>query len=206
MVILMAAAAAVASMQARIAEHVNDPGSWFSASDFDPQNLDKASITTFDVTIDAAGKPIRCDIIIPSGSTKIDAAVCSGVSSRAHFRPALDAKGMPIASVQQERVVWRPQGHGRTRWRELPDIVVQTDRLSGDETRSSRASLIVDQSGAVERCVILDHANDSTLDNTACDVVRNQGRVSPVLDERGASIRGMRSYIVGFEAHSQGGH
>jgi protein TonB len=48
--------------------------------------------------IEANGRPSRCDVMRSFGSPSIDQWTCSLVMQRGQFRPALDARGVPVAA------------------------------------------------------------------------------------------------------------
>jgi protein TonB len=48
--------------------------------------------------IEPNGRPSRCDVMRSFGSSSIDQWTCSLVMQRALFRPALDARGVPISA------------------------------------------------------------------------------------------------------------
>lgn len=48
--------------------------------------------------IEANGRPSKCDVMRGFGNAEIDRLTCSLVMQRGQFRPALDARGIPVAS------------------------------------------------------------------------------------------------------------
>jgi len=55
-------------------------------------------LVRFRLSIDANGEPTACHIQRSSRPEGFDKAVCGGLMRRAHFDPALDAEGRPVAS------------------------------------------------------------------------------------------------------------
>ena len=69
--IILAAAATATPIPTKAKETV-DQASWILSSDFPASEWKRATVTTFDLTIDQVGVPIKCTIIIPSGSEIVD--------------------------------------------------------------------------------------------------------------------------------------
>lgn len=88
-----------------------DISSWFSADDYpiEAQAKNIEGSTTFEVDVDASGKPSACRIIRSSGSPILDAKTCEIVLSRAKFKPAI-RHGKPVPSRYSKRTVWRLEG------------------------------------------------------------------------------------------------
>lgn len=89
-----------------------DPGSWFSPDNY-PAEAAKRGIqgsVTFDVDVDADGKPSACRITTSSGSAILDQATCDVVLSKGRFIAATDAQGHPVAGHYSNRANWELQG------------------------------------------------------------------------------------------------
>jgi hypothetical protein len=194
--------AATATPMPTKAKAIVDPGSWVFGSDFSAPDFEKATVTTFDLTIDRTGVPIMCTVVIPSGSESVDRTVCAGVMGRARFKAAKDLAGQPLPSMRRDRVVWHPQEGGSNRWFKAPDFVVSTSGLTGRETKTVSTLEIVTDAGQVENCFIDHSSKVASLDDEACDIVRR--RTPPISDARGVRVRGVRSFIVGFIAGPDG--
>lgn len=65
--------------------------------------------TTIRVTIATDGKVRDCTVLASSGSAELDNSACATMTSRARFRPAVDAQGRPIESTHTSRIRWRIQ-------------------------------------------------------------------------------------------------
>lgn len=86
-----------------------DPASWFSSNNY-PIEAIKQGIegsVTFDVDVDATGKPTACRITVSSGHPILDQATCDIVRSEGRFIPAKKADGKPIAGHYSNRAIWR---------------------------------------------------------------------------------------------------
>jgi TonB family protein len=59
------------------------------------------------VSVDAAGKPSKCDWIARSGSEPLDRVTCKILMERARFHPAIDASGKPAPSYFVTKMSWR---------------------------------------------------------------------------------------------------
>lgn len=90
-----------------------DVGSWFSEDDY-PTEAKKKGIegsTTFEVDVNAEGKPTACRITRSSGSAILDQATCNVVLSRAKFKPAM-RHGKAVASRYSKTTSWRLDAGG----------------------------------------------------------------------------------------------
>jgi TonB family protein len=56
--------------------------------------------------VNAAGRVEQCDIERSSGSAALDEATCRVVTTRARFKPALNAAGQPVASSFTGTIQW----------------------------------------------------------------------------------------------------
>lgn len=74
-------------------------GEWAYSTDL-PVSLRNEPIVKVDfrLKIDTRGRVSECQVTRSSGFTDADEAVCGAVTRRARFRPARDAKGVPIPS------------------------------------------------------------------------------------------------------------
>jgi TonB family protein len=62
--------------------------------------------TTFELTVGADGRPIKCDITQSSGHADLDAATCNGAMRRGRFNPALNDNGQPVEGKWSSSVNW----------------------------------------------------------------------------------------------------
>ena len=85
------------------------PNSWVLTQDY-PQmalNGDIEGQTGFTVSISPFGEVTSCKITKPSGYLEFDDRVCSAISTRAKFYPALNRNDLPTDGTYSSRVVWR---------------------------------------------------------------------------------------------------
>jgi len=179
-----------------------DPASWVSASDFTTSDFDHATVTTFDLTIDQSGVPIKCTVVIASGSEAVDRKVCAAVLKRARFTAAKDSAGQLLPSMRRDRVFWMPERGGENWSVEAPDFVVSTSSLTGSKTKTVGTVVVVSDVGQVEGCFVVHSSKIAAMDKEACDIVRP--RTPPITDAGGTGVRGIRSFIVGFKAGPDG--
>jgi TonB family protein len=59
------------------------------------------------VSVDATGKPSKCDWIARSGSEPLDRVTCKILMQRARFHPAVDASGKPAPGYFVTKMNWR---------------------------------------------------------------------------------------------------
>ena len=182
------------------AEPRGDPANWVVASDIPPSEWARATVTSYDLTVDSRGTPAACTITTGSGSDIIDSIVCKSLMRRARYKPAKDDTGSAIASVIRDHVQWHPDASGPNQYlRDLPEIIV-SDSTASSKTRFDLAKVveIVGASGAVETCIVYKSSKNERLDQQACTIVSRPDISKPVLDASGAPIRGVRAFNVGF--------
>lgn len=70
-------------------------------------------VVSFRLSIDKAGVPTDCTVIVSSSYPALDSQTCEIMMKRALFSPALDAEGRPVAGTYSNKVRWViPKGGG----------------------------------------------------------------------------------------------
>lgn len=202
--------AAAASNGPIAAEAIGNPArGWVRSTDIPVSEWKQGSTTGFDLTIDQMGRTVRCEITRPSGSAKLDTLICELVMKRARFLPARDASGKTVPSVMRNHIRWRPNRFGKSYIFDEADIVISTQRPLGQKS-SKRKPLLVelvqvqDASGTIEACRDLRKQASPELIQLACETAQRPDIAIPVKDASGAPVRGIRSYLVGFDAREEG--
>lgn len=87
---------------------IGSPGDWLNPNDYPATALryDMQGTTAFRLSVDAAGKPTRCEIATSSGFDVLDTATCDRLMTKAQFTPSRDHKGNAIAGTYSNRVRW----------------------------------------------------------------------------------------------------
>lgn len=87
---------------------VGSPGSWFNSGDYPSDALSQGhnGIVNFRVNVDNTGKVESCHILSATKPSDFELATCTGITRRARFTPALDAKGQPVRSFHVNKVRW----------------------------------------------------------------------------------------------------
>ncbi|WP_420145067.1 energy transducer TonB [Sphingobium sp.] len=87
----------------------SSPGGWFSDLDYPAEATRNGweGTTGFRLSIDSAGRVVRCDVTQSSGHAVLDEATCRMLTRNARFRPARAATGMPVPDIYNGRVSWR---------------------------------------------------------------------------------------------------
>lgn len=154
---------------------VGSPGDWIDPSDYPAaaQHFKMAGITGFRLSVDATGKPVRCDIIQSSGFDVLDHATCERLMANARFFPARDRAGKPMTSGYTNRVRWQ-----------LPD-----SRLPIGESYMS-LFLAIDQAGYITSCRGVFHVADFPAESVMspeqhCDMMMKAKSPTTGLDLRG---------------------
>jgi hypothetical protein len=171
---------------------------WIRSSDFPLSVWSHATLTSYDLTLDTEGRPIRCEITHSSGSAKIDTVICSSLMRRAHYKPALDANGLAVPAVVRDQVVWNPQGSGGNDVADMPDIIVQLDRSMLKKASSLTVVEVIAPSGTIKSCVAENGGSDDDLAKAACDIIARPQIATQVRDASGTPVRGVRAFDVGF--------
>ena len=170
---------------------------WVQAADL-PEIDNRSATTTFDLTLDPSGQAIHCAVIVASGSVQLDRAVCVALLKRARFKPAVDAAGLPIASVFRDRVVWRPEASGPNYWFKGADILVSTPIIERRSKKLAEILLTVSETGLIENCSVTKSVGNPSLDELACSVAKRENLLPAITDAQGTPVRGIRSLYVGF--------
>lgn len=99
---------AVLSAGATRAEAIGNKSDWISYNDYPPDAIraEQQGTVLIAWTINDSGRVADCKVLASSGSPLLDAAACSAITKRARYKPARDADGKLIASVQSRRVMW----------------------------------------------------------------------------------------------------
>lgn len=84
------------------------PGNWLTSEDYPEAALEKGQSGTvqFRLDVDPDGKMAGCYVVGRSSPDAFADATCKAVSSRARFRPALDANGRPVRTYYVHKVIW----------------------------------------------------------------------------------------------------
>lgn len=198
MIEVILATLATVAVEPSKAEPKGNPARWVRAHDL-PSIDENAAVTTFDLLINKSGDPVSCTIIIKSGASDLDAAVCDAVMKRANFRPAIDMEGLPIFYVYRNRVVWLPQAAGRNSSYDSADVVITSPEVSEKAGKLTEVLLRVDKHGSVSECSISESSGREDLDKLACRVASDQQIALPVTNATGEKVPGLRSLFIAFE-------
>ena len=182
------------------AEPTIAPSKWILHSDIPQSEWKRAATTTFDLTISEAGEPIKCDIFVASGSDILDRTVCTSAMKRARFKPAHDAAGLPVVSVWRDRVIWQPVGDGTNRWFDGPDVIAGTDELIGKKTKMTTVIVAIKDNGEIDQCFVAKSSRLQSLDARACEIARSAEISTPITNDKGVMVNGIRSFFVGFRS------
>lgn len=122
---------------------IGSPGSWLGTNDYPAIALrfKMTGTTAFKLTVDATGKPSRCEIIGSSGFDVLDTATCQRLMANARFSPPHNQAGQPVEGSYSNRVKW----------------VMPTGIASTVSERFASMLLSIDQAGNVTSCRFLLH-------------------------------------------------
>lgn len=82
--------------------------SWIEAEDYPAAALraEEQGLVTVKLAVNERGGVAACDIVRSSGSKTLDATTCQVIQRRARYRPATDATGHAVPSVDEHTVRW----------------------------------------------------------------------------------------------------
>jgi protein TonB len=85
----------------------NLPG-LFSSDDYPEEAMrrDEQGTVAYTLAINPRGSVSNCVIARSSGSAALDTATCTVLQQRAHFIPARDGSGRPVADLHSGRIRW----------------------------------------------------------------------------------------------------
>ncbi|HWI87571.1 MAG TPA: TonB family protein [Sphingomonas sp.] len=85
-----------------------DRGRWITPADYPSRELREGITGTVTIAtlIGTNGRVQSCEVVKSSGSKALDEVTCRLYAKRAHFTPALDADGNPIAARGTDRFRW----------------------------------------------------------------------------------------------------
>jgi TonB family protein len=124
-----------------------DAGSWIGTSDYPVQARRRGAEGAVRVryTVNRTGRVEGCEIVESSGVEALDRASCALLTARGRFEPARDAGGEAVASVVQQRIVWKlPEQVDPVPYRPGRIVVVtpvERDGVPACDIRSSEPAL-----------------------------------------------------------------
>ncbi|MCA0207485.1 MAG: energy transducer TonB [Proteobacteria bacterium] len=93
----------------RSAVPATNPANWITPLDYPLQLVGegKEGQVAFKLAVDITGRPSSCAVTASSGNAILDSQTCALLIRRAHFKPALDTSGKPVAGQYSNRVTWK---------------------------------------------------------------------------------------------------
>lgn len=132
-----------------------DTDRWLTSDDYAKRDLDARvhGATRYELTIDRQGLPTTCQTIYSSGYPALDKKSCILLLRNAHYKPALDEMGAPIASRVTGIVNWvrLPDQRSLSLWL-TSNLVVKAPEMARSEARRVDVRIVVDEHGQVESC------------------------------------------------------
>ena len=163
----------------------------------------KAAATRIDLTVDATGAPVRCEVTMSDGNRALDRVACDMLLRRARFTPARDAAGAPVAAVMRQDFTVNSQAAVR-RWGDPADTARRVDFAlpvaslprPGD-VLTADLLLMTDVTGQVTTCDVATSTTHAGLDRAACRAMQAT-RFAPARDRDGKPVPALRQVSVGF--------
>ncbi len=164
----------------------------------------KPAATRLDLTVDASGAPVRCNVSLSDGNRTLDRVACAMLMHQAHFVPARDAGGLPVAAVvrydftvNHEVAVRRSGGPAETARR--VDFALPVARLLTEPVIVADLLLTTDVAGRVTRCDVAASTARPSLNAAACREV-TATTFAPARNRAGQAMAAVRQVSVGFVA------
>lgn len=158
----------------------------------------KGAWTRVDLSVDAAGQPMRCDIAVSDGVRRLDAAACSVLMNSARFVPGRDPEGRAIAALVRHDFAI----NGAVAPNRNADFAIPVDRLPGaGAPLFVDVALVTDAAGHASACEIVRSSNQAQFDRLACRETL-KAAYEPVRDRAGQPVRALREASVAFIAAS----
>jgi TonB family protein len=177
------------------------PQNWLTSGDFpaDAARAGDTGVVSFEVAIDATGKPFSCKVMQPTAWPSFDKTACAAMVVRGRFEPAHDGAGAPIASSWRRSVNW---GGNRQKALQQPiaDIDVQLARMPKADRDTVEVLQIEGADGRVERCAVKRSSGAAGLDAYACRATAPLGASDPFRGPDGQPERALRVRVVRFSA------
>ena len=165
----------------------------------------RPAATRIELTVDPAGAPVRCDVILSDGVRLLDRMACELLMRKARFTPARDANGAPIAAIVREdftvnRATGIERGGGPAATAGMIDFAVPVDRLPRAATvLVADAVVMTDPAGHVASCDVSGSTGDAAFDRLACRQLA-MAAFAPARDRDGRPVAALRQVSVGFTA------
>ncbi|MFL6767014.1 MAG: TonB family protein [Sphingomicrobium sp.] len=179
-------------------------GSVFFASDYPKRALanNEGGFARYEATVDPTGKVERCDLLVETGVRELDSATCRLISSRARFKPALDADGQPTFGVVR---AWNSWQVGKWLYASRPrsfDLSLALNRLPSNLASPTYVSVVaaVDDAGRMKACHSSGTGHESKLGELACAQVVALKDWSPAKTKSGTPVSSVQLITVQFNA------
>ena len=176
----------------------------FRVSDYPNRALvnNEGGFARYEATIDPTGQVERCDLLVETGVRDLDIATCRLISSRARFKPALDAEGKPTFGVVR---AWNSWQIGKWLQASRPrsfDLALALSRLPSNVPSPTYVSVVaaVDVAGKVIACRPASPGQEPKLKELACMQVMALKDWSPARTKSGAPVSSVQLITVQFNA------
>jgi hypothetical protein len=92
----------------RPATPLDSPGNWLRSNDYPPGKAGRGeqAALAFVLLVGADGVPTDCKIPVGFGDEDFKKITCQRLLKRARFAPAINAAGVPIATIYSNTVTW----------------------------------------------------------------------------------------------------
>jgi len=179
-----------------------DPASWFTPNDYPVAAMAQGveGSVTFEVDVDAEGKPTACRIVVSSGSPILDQRTCDIVQAKARFKPAVGLNGEPVAGHYSNRAIWKMSSAPQPGYATAIDPAswFGSDDYPADAVKKGIEGTVafhvdVGGEGKPIACRIAVSSGSPVLDQRTCEVVMAKARFKPAIGPDGKAVAGQYS-------------
>ena len=149
----------------------------------------------FELSVAPDGDVTGCRVVGSSGSSALDEATCSIMTSRARFTPARDSAGAPVADRVAARLNWALPSGAERRARPVRNLASYVsandypeDALLRGEQGAVQFRVDVDAGGRATHCHIMVSSGSNQLDLRTCQVAVLRARYEPARDAQGNPV------------------
>jgi TonB family protein len=154
-----------------------DAGEWLSPTEFPFKAFHGNELSGIRValTVDAGGRPVRCQVTRSSGFEEMDENTCTAAMRSARFTPARDAQGNPVPALWTTGARWTVDEIGNNNLVEInSDMIVSARAVPAGEARLVTIDRLIGGDARVEGCTVRTSSGAAEIDALACESAMQQ--------------------------------
>jgi hypothetical protein len=129
-------------------------------------------VVAYRIDVTAEGRAQNCTVTASSGQPKLNALTCSFLLDRAHFLPARDTNGQPIASTYESQISYQPP----------PDVSVAMPLPTAFQQKHESGTVDMRlhyRDGRTDDCAVTTSSGFHELDDYSCTYILSQNLPPP---------------------------